>query len=65
MANSLIDFCDHKKDWENKARFAKERVEKYFNSEIMANRYMDHLSLKFSKIKWDFLLFSVQNLNVI
>jgi len=51
IKNSLIDFCDHKKDWENKARFAKERVEKYFNSEIMANRYMDHLSLKFSKIK--------------
>ena len=51
IKNSLIDFCDHKKDWENKAQIAKKRIEKYFNSEIMANHYMNHLSLKFTKIK--------------
>jgi len=47
----LIDFCDHRKDWENKAQMAKDRIEKYFNSEIMGNNYMSHLSSKFTEIK--------------
>ena len=44
IKNSLIDFCDHKKDWEKKAQIAKDRIEKYFNSEIMGNNYINHLS---------------------
>ena len=47
----LIDFCDHRKDWENKAQMAKDRIEKYFNSEIMGTNYMNHLSSKFTEIK--------------
>ena len=44
IKNSLIDFCDNKKDWEKKAQIAKDRIEKYFNSEIMGNNYINHLS---------------------
>lgn len=51
IKNSLIDFCDHRKDWENKAQMGKDRIEKYFNSEIMGNNYMNHLSSKFTDIK--------------
>ena len=51
IKNSLIDFCDHKKDWENKAQIAKNKIEKYFNSEIMGKNYMNHLSSQFVEIK--------------
>ena len=48
MKNSLIDFCDNKKDWDNKAQFAKNKIEKYFNAEVMANNYMNHFLSKFN-----------------
>ena len=51
IKDSLIDFCDHRQEWENKAIIAKEKIEKYFNSEIMGNNYMNHLSEKFTEIK--------------
>ena len=51
IKDSLIDFCDHRQVWENKAIIAKEKIEKYFNSEIMGNNYMNHLSEKFTEIK--------------
>ncbi len=51
IKNSLIDFCDNKKVWDNKAQFAKNRIEKYFNAEIMGNKYMDHFLEQFNKIK--------------
>jgi len=46
IKNSLIDFCDNKKNWDNKAVIAKKRIEKYFNSETMGINYMNHLSSK-------------------
>ena len=46
IKNSLIDFCDHKEDWDCKAQIAKNRIEKYFTSEIMGNHYMSYLSSK-------------------
>ena len=51
IKDSLIDFCDHKQKWENKAKIAKEKIEKYFNAEIMGNNYMNHFSEKFTEIK--------------
>ena len=51
IKNSLIDFCDHKKDWENKAQIAKNKIEKYFNSEIMGTNYMNHFISRFEEIK--------------
>ena len=48
IKDSLIDFCDHKEDWDHKAQIAKDRIEKYFTSEIMGNNYMSHLSSKFN-----------------
>ena len=44
IKNSLIDFCDNKKNWEHKAKMAKVRIEKYFNSEIMGSNYFSHFS---------------------
>ena len=44
IKDSLIDFCDHKQEWENKAKIAQVKIEKYFNAEIMGNNYIDHLS---------------------
>ena len=35
IKNSLIDFCDNRQEWENRAEVAKDRIEKYFNAEIM------------------------------
>ena len=46
IKDSLIDFCDHKEDWDHKAQIAKDRIEKYFTSEIMGNHYMSYLSSK-------------------
>ena len=46
-----MNFCDYKKDWDDKAKTAKVRIEKYFNAEIMGDNYMKHLSLKLSKAK--------------
>ena len=51
IKNSLMNFCDHKKNWDDKAKIAKARIEKYFNAEIMGNNYMKHLSLKLSEAK--------------
>jgi glycosyltransferase involved in cell wall biosynthesis len=51
IKDSLIDFCDHREDWNNKAKIAKDRIEKYFNAEIMGSNYMDHLSSKLIKAK--------------
>jgi glycosyltransferase involved in cell wall biosynthesis len=50
IKEALMDFCDHKIEWENKAKIAKSRIEKNFNSEFMANNYMNHLSSKFYEI---------------
>ena len=50
IKNSLMDFCDHKKDWDYKAQIAKNRIEKNFNSEVMGINYMNHLSSKFTEI---------------
>lgn len=49
IKNSLIDFCDNKKNWEHKAKMAKEKIEKYFNSEIMGSNYFSHFSSLFKK----------------
>ena len=46
IKNSLIDFCDNKKNWDEKADLAKNKIEKYFNAEIMGDNYMNHLSGK-------------------
>jgi len=51
IKNSLIDFCDNKKNWDNKAQFAKKKIEKYFNSEIMGTNYMNHFISQFDKMK--------------
>jgi glycosyltransferase involved in cell wall biosynthesis len=51
IKNSLINFCDQRKDWEKKAQIAKNRIEKYFNSEIMGDNYMSHLLLEFDQNK--------------
>ena len=51
IKDSLINFCDYKKFWDDKAQIAKARIEKYFNAEIMGNNYMKHLSLKLTEAK--------------
>ena len=51
IKDSLIDFCDNKKDWDNKAQFAKKKIEKYFNSEIMGTNYMNHFISQFDEVK--------------
>ena len=51
IKNSLIDFCDNKKDWDNKAQLAKDKLEKNFNAEIMGAKYMNHFSSKLTEIK--------------
>jgi len=51
IKNSLIDFYDNKKDWDNKAQFAKKKIEKYFNSEIMGTNYMNHFISQFDEVK--------------
>ena len=51
IKNSLMNFCDHKENWDDKAKIAKARIEKYFNAEIMGDNYMKHLSLKLSEAK--------------
>ena len=51
IKNSLMNFCDYKKDWDDKAQTAKARMEKYFNAEIMGDNYMKHLSLKLTEAK--------------
>jgi len=51
IKNALIDFCDNKKDWDNKAQLAKNKIEKYFNSEIMGTNYMNHFISRFGEIK--------------
>ena len=42
IKNSLIDFCDNKKEWDAKAQIAKNKIEESFNAEIMGSRYIDH-----------------------
>ena len=42
LKSSLIDFCDNKKIWDEKAEIAKKKIEKYFNADIMGNKYMSH-----------------------
>ena len=51
IRKALIDFCDNKKDWDNKAQLAKNKIEKYFNSEIMGTNYMNHFISRFEEIK--------------
>jgi len=51
IQEALIDFCDYQYEWKNKAMIAKDKIEKYYNSEIMGNNYMDHLQSKFSEVK--------------
>jgi len=46
IKNSLIDFCDNKRAWDNRAQIAKKRIETIFNAEIMGKKYMDHFSKK-------------------
>ena len=47
IKNSLINFCDYKKDWDIKAKIAKGRIEKYFNAEIMGEKYIKCLTSNF------------------
>tara|TARA_B100001971_G_scaffold187248_1_gene187805 strand:+ start:248 stop:1468 length:1221 start_codon:yes stop_codon:yes gene_type:complete len=49
IKNSLIDFCDNKKNWDEKAELAKNKIEKFFNAEIMGNNYMNHFYQKLHK----------------
>ena len=51
IKSSLIDFCDNKEDWDNKAQLAKNKIEKYFNSEIMGANYMNHFISRCGEIK--------------
>ncbi len=51
IKNSLINFCDNKIDWEIKAKTAKERIEKYFNAEVMGENYIKYLTLKSTETK--------------
>jgi glycosyltransferase involved in cell wall biosynthesis len=51
IKRSLEDFCANKKEWDNKAQIAKNRIEKYFNSEIMGENYIKHLTSKFIEAK--------------
>jgi glycosyltransferase involved in cell wall biosynthesis len=51
IKNSLIDFCDNKSNWVNKANLAKNKIEKQHNSEIMGANYMNHFILKSKEIK--------------
>ena len=51
IKNSLEDFCENKKEWDNKAQIAKNRIEKYFSSEIMGENYMKHLTSKLIEAK--------------
>ena len=51
IKNSLEDFCKNKKEWDNKARIAKNRIEKYFSSEIMGENYIKHLTSKLVEAK--------------
>jgi glycosyltransferase involved in cell wall biosynthesis len=51
IKNSLEDFCENKKEWDNKAKIAKNRIEKYFNSEIMGENYIKHLTSKLIETK--------------
>ena len=51
IKNSLQDFCDNKKQWDDKAKIARERIEKNFNAEIMGEKYMHHINLIANKTK--------------
>tara|TARA_Y100000590_G_scaffold464272_1_gene633319 strand:- start:561 stop:1793 length:1233 start_codon:yes stop_codon:yes gene_type:complete len=51
IKNSLVNFCDYKQDWDDKAKIAKDRIEKNFSSEKMGENYMKHLSLKFTEAR--------------
>ena len=51
IKNSLEDFCENKKEWDNKAQIAKNRIEKYFSSEIMGENYIKHLTSKLIEAK--------------
>ena len=51
IKSSLIDFCDNKKIWDNKAQIAKKKIEEYFNAEIMGNKYMSHFISKLEKVR--------------
>ena len=51
IKKALIDFCDNKKAWDKKAQLAKNKIEKYFNSEIMGTNYMNHFISRFRDIK--------------
>ena len=42
IRDALIDFSENRKIWIERAKMAKTRVEKYFNSEIMAGNYIAH-----------------------
>ena len=51
IKNSLQDFCDNKKQWDDKAIIARERIEKNFSAEIMGEKYMHHINLIANKTK--------------
>ena len=51
IKSSLEDFCENKKEWDNKAKIAKNRIEKYFSSEIMGENYIKHLTSKLIEAK--------------
>ena len=51
IKNSLVDFCEKKNSWDRKANFAKNKIEKYFNADIMGNNYMNHFDSQLIKIK--------------
>ena len=50
IKNSLIDFCNNKKDWDIKTQSAKYKIEKYFSAEKMGTDYLNHLTSKLNQI---------------
>ena len=51
VKNLLMDFCDNKKGWDDKAQIAKNRIEKYFSAEMMGSKYMNHFFSRLSETK--------------
>ena len=40
----LINYCDNEKYWKKKSKNGRVRINKYFNSEIMGKKYIEHLT---------------------
>ena len=46
---SALEIYTVKKNWDEKAELAKNKIEKFFNAEIMGNNYMNHFYQKLHK----------------